>query len=632
MRRRWCAGVLLALMAVPLAGRSEEIAQAVSTDRGCAVLADARWSTPERFVWERVCLGQVADFNKEAGYGGDLDPRKLPALPESRILTPAFLETILLNDKYRVVLPRQGVRITGARFAEMIDLAGAELRHPLLLNRSLLERGANLEELRTAHRIAFDGSRVAGALNMAGIHIDGTLSMTEGAVFDSINLISGEVGEQIRLGGSKVLGTLNMDSLRVHKGLFMREQAEFAEIVLRGARVDDDVDLSGSKITGKLVMAGIRVGRNLYMYPRRGRDPTTGRDWNQPAEFAAVDLLGAQVGEQIDLSGSRITGLLTMERLRGEGNLLMGNGASFADVKLNGAHISGLISLEGSKVGGRLSMESLRVDGPVFLWNGAEFMGPINLLFGKIGGLELSNGRFHGEVNLTGTEIAAQLGLGTATSKSIHWDETSTLILRNASADALQDADVETCWPVILDLTGFKYRNLGGFDKTAAVPMANRSADWFEHWLAKQSHYSPQPYEQLAAVLRGQGRPDVADEVLYASRERERLEASSGSTYVWQTALKLVVGYGYRVWLTFFWFAALLVIGAAVQWTRPGAPKHDVRRLLVYSFEMLLPVVRFRGQTRDFPFGWQEVYFHVHGLVGIALTGFLGAGLAGLTR
>jgi hypothetical protein len=580
---------LLALMAVPLAGRGEEIAQAVPTDRGCAVPADERWSKQEKFVWERVCTGQVADFNREAGYGGELDPRKLPAFPESRIVTPAFLETILLNDKYRVALPRQGVRIVGARFVETIDLAGAELRHALLLNRSLLERGANLAELRTTHWIAFDGSRVAGALNMASIRIDGTLSMAVGGVFDSINLITGEVGGQLRLTGSKVLGTLNMDALRVHKGLFMREQAQFAEIVLTAAHVDGDVDLSGSKVTGKLGMAGISVGANLFMFSRHGRDPTTGRDWNEPAEFAAVDLS-------------------------------------------NGAHIIGQIDLDGAKVGGGMGMESLRVDGPIFLRDGADLMGPINLLFGKIGGLELSNGRFHGDVNLTGTQIAGQLGLGTAERQSTHWDETSTLILRNASADALQDADVETCWPIILDLTGFKYHNLGGFDKTTAVPMANRSADWFEHWLAKQSHYSPQPYEQLAAVLRGQGRADVADEVLYASRERERLEASSGSTYVWQTALKLVIGYGYRVWLTIFWFVALLVIGAAVQWTRPGAPKHDVRRLLVYSFEMLLPVVRFRGQTRDFPFGWQEVYFHVHGLVGIALTGFLGAGLAGLTR
>jgi len=600
MGRRWGAGVLLALMAVPLAGRSEEIAQAVPTDRGCAVPANERWSPQEKFVWDRVCTGQIADFNKETGYGGDLDPRKLPALPESRILTPAFLETILLNDKYRLALPRQGVRITGARFVDSIDLAGAELRHALRLTWSLLERGANLAELRTARRIAFDGSRVAGTLSMGGIRIDGTLSMT-GGVYDSINLIAGEVGEQIRLEGSRVLGTLDMDALRVHQGLFMREQAVFAEIVLRNAHVDGDVDFSGSKVTGNLTMRGISVGANLIMFSRHGRDPTTGRDWRQPAEFAAIDLGG-------------------------------------------GAHIIGQIDLDGAKVDGVMKMESLRVGGPIFLRDGAEFMGPINLLFAKIGALELGNGRFHGEVNLTGTEIAGELGLGTAERHFTHWDESSALILRNVNTDALQDADVPACWPASLDLTGFKYRNLGGFDKTAAAdetaatvktavtPMGNRSADWFEHWLARQSKYSPQPYEQLAAVLREQGRPDVADDVLYASRERARLQAPFGTAYVWQTALKLVIGYGYRVWLTFFWFAALLVIGAAVQWTRPGAPKHDVRRLLVYSFEMLLPVVRFRGQTRDFPFGWQEVYFHVHGLVGIALTGFLGAGLAGLTR
>ena len=60
--------------------------------------------------------------------------------------------------------------------------------------------------------------------------------------------------------------------------------------------------------------------------------------------------------------------------------------------------------------------------------------------------------------------------------------------------------------------------------------------------------------------------------------------------------------------------------------------RHHIGRLLLYSFEMLLPVIRFRGQTRDFPFGWQDVYFHIHGLLGLALAAFLGAGLAGFTK
>ena len=45
-----------------------------------------------------------------------------------------FEGTILLDDKYRSVLTRRGVRIIGARFSEPIDLVNAELRHELRLN------------------------------------------------------------------------------------------------------------------------------------------------------------------------------------------------------------------------------------------------------------------------------------------------------------------------------------------------------------------------------------------------------------------------------------------------------------------------------------------------------------------
>src|SRR5262249_57789409 len=93
----------------------------------CPVPADTqRWTKQEIFVWERVCAGHIANFNEETGYGGKLDANGPEGLPESRILRSKFLETILLEDKYRAVLPRRGVRIEGARFTERVDLVNAE--------------------------------------------------------------------------------------------------------------------------------------------------------------------------------------------------------------------------------------------------------------------------------------------------------------------------------------------------------------------------------------------------------------------------------------------------------------------------------------------------------------------------
>ncbi len=119
-------------------------------------------------------------------------------------------------------------------------------------------------------------------------------------------------------------------------------------------------------------------------------------------------------------------------------------------------------------------------------------------------------------------------------------------------------------------------------------------------WLAR-SNYSPQPYEQLAHVLRVQGAPDDADRILYAGRERTRLD-SSGLEYLWQSILKFVIGYGYHVWRSVLWLGALWIFGAFIQWTRPSARGNTIGQLLVYSFEMLLPVFRLRGSNERLSF------------------------------
>ena len=501
--RGWLIVLGLGIAALVVDGKVA--AQAPSVDHQCSIIADPHWTKPEAFVWNNICVGMVADFNTEPGYGGAIDPKRPEGLPDSRVLTSAFIESVLLNEKYRQALSaltHLDVVIVGARFTDPIDLANANLGYDLSLNDSVLEKGANFRGLRSLHELSLRGSKISGILDMAELHT-----------------------EQLDLSKSRVTGKLIMNYLEAGDGLFM-DEGEFNDVYLRKARIEKEFDLSKAKIAGQL------------------------------------------------------------------------------------------------------DMERMTVTGGVFLGEGAEVGGSIYFVFGKCESLELAGGTFHQNMDLTGTQITSELTLGSSRFGPAHWLGTPSLILRNVTADAIQD--LSASWPTKVDLVGFTYRNLGGLDDEISDPIADRDVEWFVDWLGR-SHYSPQPYEQLAGVLRAQGRPGEADRILYAGRERERL-GSSGLDYLWQSVLKIVIGYGYRVWLAVVWLVELWLIGALVQWTRPAARNNNVGQLLLYSFEMLLPVIRLRGQSREFRSGLQDIWFHIQSVLSLVLTAFLAAGLAGLTK
>ena len=146
------AVVVLTLLVVSLSARGEDVAQPVPANGKCSVQADPQWTSQEKFVWQHVCVGDVADFNAGSDYGGNLDPKRPEGLPASRILRPVFLETILLADKYRHALTRRGVRISGASFGDTVDLEGAQLGNDLALFRSLLSKGARFRAIEVVTR------------------------------------------------------------------------------------------------------------------------------------------------------------------------------------------------------------------------------------------------------------------------------------------------------------------------------------------------------------------------------------------------------------------------------------------------------------------------------------------------
>ena len=99
------------------------------------------WTKPESWAWQRICVGETADFNARTGV--TLDPRKSEGWSDDRTLSSGFLETILLYEPYRSSLTRKGVRIIGARFPEPIDLENARITAELWLDACRFEKGDN---------------------------------------------------------------------------------------------------------------------------------------------------------------------------------------------------------------------------------------------------------------------------------------------------------------------------------------------------------------------------------------------------------------------------------------------------------------------------------------------------------
>ncbi len=248
------------------------------------------WTPQEKWVWNQICNGEIADFNeRDKEYDKVFDPKNYKRKPKGRLLTPEFLETILIHEPFCGSLTHHGVRIVGAWFKDTIDLSDATLAHPLRLEKSRFDSELYLPFLKTDCGISLYGSYFNDKLHMNSVNISGYLYMKDVAVFKAVDLIGADIEGQFNMDGSEFTDKLIMDSLHVSGYLKMRN-AEFSYVSLLNARIDSALEMDGSKFRDKLLMQRLEVGNNLYM--RYG------------AEFEDVILNRSKIGGNLELTGS----------------------------------------------------------------------------------------------------------------------------------------------------------------------------------------------------------------------------------------------------------------------------------------------------------------------------------------
>ena len=177
-----------------------------------------------------------------------------------------------------------------------------------------------------------------------------------------------------------------------------------------------------------------------------------------------------------------------------------------------------------------------------------------------------------------------------------------------------------------LELEGFTFNHLAGPGLNGQEMPHQRGSDWFIDWLKADGTYSPQPYRQLAGVLRTAGLEEMANDILFASRDRMQSESSLLEAKWWILgALKIFIGYGYggRIFWALAWIVGFVVVGTCVLLISKERDSHSTLQgsrvdCACYSLDMILPLIHLREQHYKAVdlITWVKYYFYFHKIMG----------------
>lgn len=208
-----------------------------------------------------------------------------------------------------------------------------------------------------------------------------------------------------------------------------------------------------------------------------------------------------------------------------------------------------------------------------------------------------------------------------------------------------------------LFLNGFVYDGIG----TKSPTDARSRISWLH--LQPTDRFLPQPYEQLAEVLRKTGHEDDAKDVLIA-KNRDRASRANWYNPIrsWYFLLDITIGYGYQPWYAFWESVGFVAFGAylfrkakkaGIMAPTDGgdSPRNGLRFSgFVYSLETFVPLINLAMAEHWLPVGEGKMEFrlgkrtfhvaenglrrdpHVHKAVGWVLTTLWVGGLTGLIK
>jgi hypothetical protein len=406
------------------------------------------------------------------------------------------------------------------------------------------------------------------------------------------------------------------------------------------------IGFGGAVVTGQLDLSYLTLSWPLTILSSSIRD---GIDFS----FAHLPAL--------DLSRD-VTGVIMGDRATIDGDLLL-TGGDYGATSLYRTEIDGSFDCSGAEfVSGDdpLSMVEATIKGDASFHAGFTTNGIVDLRLAHIGrGLSFNHARFVGTGENGLNAQRAQID-GTFYWVDITRTPGTMLDLSNARAASLWDDASSWPSPGRLSIDDFVYGDIMGGPTDAKSRL---------EWIARQpSGFRPQPYGQLAKVMRERGSDIGAIDVMIAKEQARRRVGGLGlGERIWNVLLEVTIGYGYRPMRAIWWIFFFVVLGAVLfGWgyrertitptesaaydcfVRNGEPPlhYPPFNAFVYSLENFLPIVDLHqgiywrpnprhgsgGRLRALSGTVLRWYLWVHILAGWIITPLLAAGLTGLVR
>lgn len=446
----------------------------------------------------------------------------------ARTIRADLLRYLILGGCDECRVHEWGVQLMGAWISGALDLSFATAKGPTGLIKCRFEKP--LQALQTTFEfLNLTGSALPG-LFAQGAQVAGAVMLHGGFEAEGeVTLAAAVIGGQL----SCVGGTF-----RKPKGYALNAH---------NARVTGGVLLSGGfRAVGAVNLSGAVIGGQLECIGGTFRNPN---------------------GEALNAGGLQVTGAVFFSHgFKAEG-----------EISLTGAEIGGQLECNGGTFrnpqGFSLIAQGARVAGSVSLRDGFEAEGEVFLSGAAIGGqLSCVGGRFR---NPKGRALNGQ---GMMVTESFFWQEV-TVVAGSVSLSSARVGDLVDdldSWPVGEDrlvIDGFAYARI-----TGAFTDAKSRLDWLARGTVWKGEFHPQPYSQLAKVLREMGHERAARDVLeerarlIAVHARKRIakqggdrswiEATNALRVVADFFLRRVVGYGYKPFRSLGWLLGLWLVAA----------------------------------------------------------------------
>jgi hypothetical protein len=264
-------------------------------------------------------------------------------------------------------------------------------------------------------------------------------------------------------------------------------------------------------------------------------------------------------------------------------DLLFGFLNSIFEQEINLSHSKiRFLVLRGSKIVS-LNAQGIYCKSDIFLRDGFEANREVNFVSAQISkSLDCSNGKFNNKegyaLNCDGTKIKGGVFLrdgfeangkvnfhSSYISKSLVFTNAKNIAYLNLNSAHISRLDFDINNVETIDLDGFVYEHLDMTKQDFTSP-----AKWLEK-MPKEKDFKPQPYKQLAKVLRDMGHHRDADDIMI--EYNEQLTKKDFSPFKW--IYGITAGYGYKpmnifitmfgIWLIcglFYWNASKVAVFA----------------------------------------------------------------------